>query len=201
MSFHLSVRPSIHQSIRLSVCLSVSPSVNLSIRPSVCPSFYLSVRPSVCLFVHLSVRLPAGPSVRPFVRLPACLFTIYPKFVMPSHSCTCSPSTLNLPCHRTAAPVRLCTTQSRALGHDWGASQGFFYNRYADPANATGNELGTETNINLNQQLCYHVIGTPQAEDPTVAVPEVAEWMLGAEVTDDGRSASHLRMALRAFHY
>lgn len=37
-------------------------------------------------------------------------------------------------------------------------------------------------------RLRYHVLGTPQAQDPTVlAIPEHNEWMMGAEVSHDGR--------------
>ena len=69
------------------------------------------------------------------------------------------------------------------------AWQGFFYNRYAEPKERDG-ELGTETDINLNQRLYYHRIGTPQKEDAfLLAAPEDhPEWMLSASVTDDGRS-------------
>ena len=42
------------------------------------------------------------------------------------------------------------------------ARRGMFYNRYDQPATTSG-ELGTETDINLRQQLVYHVLGTPQA--------------------------------------
>lgn len=63
--------------------------------------------------------------------------------------------------------------------------QGFFYNRYEAPN--TG-DAGTETDLNLNQQLAYHVVGTPQSEDITVlAIPENPEWMMGTEITHDGR--------------
>ncbi len=37
------------------------------------------------------------------------------------------------------------------------------------------------------RQLWYHVIGTPQEQDRFIyAIPEEPEWMIGAEVTDDG---------------
>ena len=68
--------------------------------------------------------------------------------------------------------------------------QGFFYNRYPEPKKS---ELGTETDINLNQQLCYHVVGQPQSQDAVVlACPDQPAWQQGAEVTDDGRCASTL---------
>ena len=63
--------------------------------------------------------------------------------------------------------------------------QGFFYNRYPAPGTA---KPGTETTANVNQQLWYHIIGTPQAEDAFVyAIEEHSDWMIGAEVTNDGR--------------
>ena len=49
-------------------------------------------------------------------------------------------------------------------------------------------DLGTETDINLNQQLWYHVAGTPQERDTKVLeLPDNPDWMIGAQVTDDGR--------------
>ena len=42
----------------------------------------------------------------------------------------------------------------------------------------------------MDQQLWYHVVGTPQDADKWVyAVPEHPEWFIGAEVTHDGRRA------------
>lgn len=73
---------------------------------------------------------------------------------------------------------------SIAWTHD---NKGFFYNRYLAPKSSP-DSLGTETDTNQNQLLCYHVLGTPQADDATVlADPEHPLWMFGAEVTDDGR--------------
>ncbi|EFJ43160.1 hypothetical protein VOLCADRAFT_119179, partial [Volvox carteri f. nagariensis] len=66
-------------------------------------------------------------------------------------------------------------------------NRGFFYNRYPDPASRPA-DLGTETDTNTNQLLCYHVLGTPQASDPVIwAIPEHPTWMTGANVTEDGR--------------
>eukprot|EP00878_Enallax_costatus_P029867 GHUV01032432.1.p1 GENE.GHUV01032432.1~~GHUV01032432.1.p1 ORF type:complete len:735 (+),score=227.44 GHUV01032432.1:207-2411(+) len=63
--------------------------------------------------------------------------------------------------------------------------KGFFYNRYAPPQKS---DLGTETDANTNQLLCYHVVGQPQSSDVVVlADPDHALWMFGAEVTDDGQ--------------
>ena len=67
-------------------------------------------------------------------------------------------------------------------------TQGFFYNKFPEPKKG---DLGTETDINLNQQLCYHVLGQPQSKDAVVwACPDHPAWMLGAEITDDGRCCS-----------
>ena len=67
--------------------------------------------------------------------------------------------------------------------------QGFFYNRYNPPSK--NEELGTETDTNVDQQLWYHVVGTSQKEDKFVfAEPEHPTWFIGAEVTDDGRCGS-----------
>lgn len=64
--------------------------------------------------------------------------------------------------------------------------QGLFYNRFPSPKQGT--DLGTETDINLNQQLWYHVVGTEQSHDVKVLeLPGNPDWMIGAEVTDDGR--------------
>lgn len=73
---------------------------------------------------------------------------------------------------------------SLAWTHD---GRGFFYNRYPPPPKG-GDEAGTETSRADNQQLAYHVLGTPQAQDITIlAIPEQPDWMIGAEVTHDGR--------------
>ncbi len=66
------------------------------------------------------------------------------------------------------------------------ASQGFFYNQYPAP-NITGfNALGTNTGENKNQQLWYHVVGTPQDQDIFVlALPEQPLWSLSAGYTLD----------------
>eukprot|EP00882_Tetradesmus_deserticola_P019405 GHRQ01020886.1.p1 GENE.GHRQ01020886.1~~GHRQ01020886.1.p1 ORF type:complete len:455 (+),score=131.29 GHRQ01020886.1:102-1466(+) len=73
---------------------------------------------------------------------------------------------------------------SIAWTHD---HKGFFYNRFAEPKSSP-DSLGTETDTNQNQLLCYHVLGTPQSQDATVlADPGHPLWMFGAEVTDDGR--------------
>lgn len=65
--------------------------------------------------------------------------------------------------------------------------------RYPEHEDKGGGELGTETNINLNQQLWYHAVGTQQSEDVLLlAIPEHPDWLLGPEITDDGRLADYL---------
>ena len=40
----------------------------------------------------------------------------------------------------------------------------------------------------MDQQLWYHIVGTPQKDDKFIfAQPEHPTWFIGAEVTDDGR--------------
>eukprot|EP00163_Fabomonas_tropica_P002767 TRINITY_DN1216_c0_g1_i2.p1 TRINITY_DN1216_c0_g1~~TRINITY_DN1216_c0_g1_i2.p1 ORF type:complete len:774 (+),score=190.38 TRINITY_DN1216_c0_g1_i2:121-2442(+) len=70
---------------------------------------------------------------------------------------------------------------SIAWTHD---SKGFYYARYPEPET---DDLGAETAANSNQQIYYHILGTPQSEDKLVFhVPDHPQWMTGVEVTDDG---------------
>jgi len=62
-------------------------------------------------------------------------------------------------------------------------ARGFFYSRYDEPAG--GNVL---TNVNRNQKLYYHRLGTPQSADVLVYErPDQPDWGFGATVTEDGR--------------
>lgn len=62
--------------------------------------------------------------------------------------------------------------------------------RYPTPGNAE-TELGTETGSATDQQLCYHLLGTPQSEDVLIyAIPAYPMWMMGAGITEDGRWVS-----------
>ncbi|CAM0947124.1 unnamed protein product [Alopecurus aequalis] len=64
--------------------------------------------------------------------------------------------------------------------------KGFFYGRY--PAPGVELDAGTETNINLNHQIYYHVMGTDQSEDILCwKDPENPKHSLGASVTEDGK--------------
>jgi prolyl oligopeptidase len=63
--------------------------------------------------------------------------------------------------------------------------KGFFYSRYDEPK--AGNAL---TNINRNQKLYYHRLGTDQSADVLVYErPDQPDWGFGATVTQDGRYA------------
>jgi prolyl oligopeptidase len=72
---------------------------------------------------------------------------------------------------------------SKASGASWRKDgSGFFYSRYAAPK-----EGAALTGVTLNHMLCFHKLGTPQAEDPIVYQrADQPEWFLGGQVTDDG---------------
>jgi len=73
---------------------------------------------------------------------------------------------------------------SKASGASWRKDgSGFYYSRYEAPK-----EGGALTGVNNNHMLCFHKLGTPQAEDRLVYQrPDQPEWYLGGSVTDDGR--------------
>jgi prolyl oligopeptidase len=61
--------------------------------------------------------------------------------------------------------------------------KGFFYGRYDEPS--AGDRFH---GVNLNQKLCYHRLGTPQADDVLVyRRPDHPDWGFQPAVTDDGR--------------
>jgi prolyl oligopeptidase len=64
-----------------------------------------------------------------------------------------------------------------------GDSRGIFYGRYPEP------KPGAEfQSLNLNQQVYYHRIGTPQADDVLAYKrPDHPDWGFNLGVTDDGR--------------
>jgi prolyl oligopeptidase len=60
---------------------------------------------------------------------------------------------------------------------------GFFYSRYEKPDEK--NKLRTQV---YDHKLFFHRLGTPQSEDKLICErPDQKEWLLNAEVTDDGR--------------
>ena len=69
-------------------------------------------------------------------------------------------------------------------GAEWTKDgQGFFYNRY--PEVKEGDEF---QNLNLNQKVYYHRVGTPQSDDVMVYErPDHPEWGFGTDVSDDGQ--------------
>jgi prolyl oligopeptidase len=73
---------------------------------------------------------------------------------------------------------------SKASGASWlKDGSGFYYSRYEAPKGG-----GALTGVNNNHQLCFHKLGTPQAQDALVYQrPDQPEWYLGGSVTDDGR--------------
>jgi prolyl oligopeptidase len=83
---------------------------------------------------------------------------------------------------RQTLPDRL--RWSKFAGASWtNDGKGFFYLRYQAPRE--GEEFEAE---NRKPQVCYHVIGTEQADDRIVYErPDQPDWGFAAEVTEDGR--------------
>ncbi|XP_024359467.1 uncharacterized protein [Physcomitrium patens] len=74
---------------------------------------------------------------------------------------------------------------SIAWTHD---HKGFFYNRYPQPKNMEGTDVGTETDINLFQGLYYHYLGTDQSEDILCWWDlEHPAWQSSAIISGDGQ--------------
>uniref|UniRef100_A0A7I4BIE6 Prolyl endopeptidase n=1 Tax=Physcomitrium patens TaxID=3218 RepID=A0A7I4BIE6_PHYPA len=87
---------------------------------------------------------------------------------------------------------------STAWTHD---HEGIFYNRYPQPktlweyyaklchfGNVEGTDAGTETDINLFQDLCYHSLGTKQSEEILCwRDSEHPAWQSSAKISDDNR--------------
>jgi prolyl oligopeptidase len=69
-------------------------------------------------------------------------------------------------------------------GASWTADhQGFFYSRYPEPNESTQFE-----DINHDQKLYYHRLGTDQADDPLVfELRDRKEALIGGGVTEDGK--------------
>ncbi|KAF7139577.1 hypothetical protein RHSIM_Rhsim07G0252600 [Rhododendron simsii] len=71
--------------------------------------------------------------------------------------------------------------------------KGFFYSRYPAPKDGENVDAGTETNVNLNQEVYYHFLGTNQSEDILCwRDPDNPKYSHGASVTEDGKLRSHL---------
>lgn len=69
-------------------------------------------------------------------------------------------------------------------GASWSKDEkGFFYSRFPEPK--PGEEFQS---VNLNNEIRYHRLGTPQGEDALVfSRPEHPTWGFGAGVSEDGR--------------
>jgi prolyl oligopeptidase len=64
-------------------------------------------------------------------------------------------------------------------------NKGFFYSGYEPQT--SGNKL---TNVNRNQRVYYHKVGTPQSADLIIYDrKDQPDWLFGAQVTDDGTFA------------
>jgi prolyl oligopeptidase len=64
-------------------------------------------------------------------------------------------------------------------------NKGFFYSGYEPQT--SGNKL---TNVNRNQRIYYHKVGTPQSADLIIYDrKDQPDWLFGAQVTDDGTFA------------
>jgi prolyl oligopeptidase len=60
--------------------------------------------------------------------------------------------------------------------------KGFFYSRFPEPKAGQ-----TFQSLNVNQQLYYHRLGSPQAEDKLIYQPSDPKYGVGATVTEDGK--------------
>ncbi|MCG6119607.1 MAG: prolyl oligopeptidase family serine peptidase [Blastomonas sp.] len=62
------------------------------------------------------------------------------------------------------------------------AGQGFYYSRFPEPDKA-----GEFQSLNTDQEIRYHLLGTPQSDDPLIyATPEESQLNHVAQVADDG---------------
>ncbi|KAJ3186931.1 hypothetical protein HDU85_006968 [Gaertneriomyces sp. JEL0708] len=83
-----------------------------------------------------------------------------------------------------ATPIQWAKFTGIHWTHD---DKGFFYTRFPNPG-TTSDKAGTETDSNKNAMLCYHRLGTSQAEDIVIHKdPENPEHLFSAQVSDDGK--------------
>ncbi|GJN24765.1 hypothetical protein PR202_gb12527 [Eleusine coracana subsp. coracana] len=84
-------------------------------------------------------------------------------------------------------PDKLSWVKFSCMGwtHD---GKGFFYGRFPAPRDGGDLDAGVEMNVNVNHQLCYHVVGTDQSEDIVCwKDPENPKHSFRASVTEDGK--------------
>jgi prolyl oligopeptidase len=84
----------------------------------------------------------------------------------------------------TAKPLPDDLQWVKFSGASWTTDgRGFFYSRFPQPANDAAFQ-----ELNENQKLYYHRLGTPQSEDVLVyARPDNPKWTIGGTVSEDGR--------------
>lgn len=76
--------------------------------------------------------------------------------------------------------------QENVLNHGNDVMYCFHFRRDGENVDA-----GTETNVNLNQEVYYHFLGTNQSEDILCwRDPDNPKYSHGASVTDDGKVTS-----------
>ena len=72
---------------------------------------------------------------------------------------------------------------AKFTGISWIGNSGFLYSRFPEPKSGEAFQQ-----LNKNQEVRFHQIGTPQSADALVyATPEKPEYSHGADVTHDGR--------------
>jgi len=84
---------------------------------------------------------------------------------------------------KTGKPLADEVKWAKFTNISWIGNEGFLYSRFAEPQ-----EGAAFQQLNYNQTVYYHKIGTPQSEDQVVyATPERKELGHSAEVTHDGK--------------
>ncbi len=84
---------------------------------------------------------------------------------------------------KTGKPLADEIKWAKFTGISWIGNEGFLYSRFAQPAQGAAFQQ-----LNYNQTVYFHRIGTPQSADEVVyATPERKELGHSAEVTHDGR--------------
>lgn len=80
--------------------------------------------------------------------------------------------------------------------------QGFFYNQYPAPNITAFDKRGTDTEVNKNQELWYHVVGTSQDQDIFVlAIPEEPTYSIAAGFTNQKECALKTLLSSCCIHH